>query len=197
MNTLADKPKEFCKLIDQNRPHEAFTFFLEKIKDTPCSQLPISQMSMLDTICRRILPELREQYTLWMVRHHDLLRRILRLLTEALELNYQRASTVDNIAWLRCLLAIEEALAGRLEHVHEELCLVYGGPETDSLPKPNGQLHQDIQSIELTDRTKVEFLKHFFSSYMQFLHRSGQHGEKRRKGDIAEFDWRFKECSLC
>ena len=175
MNTPSDKSTEFWELIEQNRPQEAFKYFIEKIKDTPCSKLPKLQKTMLDTLSRRILPELREQYTLWMVRHPDLMRRMLRLLTEALELNYLRATTIDNIAWLRCLLAIEEALAGRVNRVHEELCLVYDGYQTDALPEPNGQLHQDIKNIELTERTTVEFLKHFFSSYMQFLHRNGQH----------------------
>jgi len=175
MNNLADQPKEFSELIDEHRPHEAFVFFLEQVGNKSWPQLSTPELAMLDTLCQHTLPELREHYTLWLVHHPDLLHRMLDLLTEALAVNYRSPATVDHIAWLRCFLAIEEALAGRLERVHEELCLVRGGQETDSVPKPNGKLRQQIQSIELTERTSVEFLRQFFASYLEFLRRVGQH----------------------
>jgi len=132
-------------------------------------------LAMLDTLCRRALPELREHYTLWMVNHPDRLRRMLELLTEALAVNYRRAATLDQIAWLRCLLAIAEAMAGRVEHVHEELCLIRAGLKVDSIPEPNGTFRKQVQSIELTERTSIDFLNQFFASYTEFLKRVGQY----------------------
>jgi len=115
----------------------------------------MQDLAMLDMLCQHTLPELREHYTLWLVHHPDRLRRMLDLLTEALAVNYRSPATVDHIAWLRCFLAIEEALAGRLERVHEELRLVRGGQETDSVPKPNGKLRQQIQRTNGKNECRV------------------------------------------
>ncbi len=175
MNDSADKLKEFSDLIEEHRPREAFVLFLKHVEDKSWRELKKPALAMLDTLCQRALPELREHYTLWMVNHPDRLRRMLELLTEALAVNYRRAATVDQIAWLRCLLAIAEAMAGRVEHVHEELCLIRAGPELDSIPEPNGTFRKQVQSIELTERTSIEFLKQFFASYAQFLKRVGQY----------------------
>lgn len=175
MNSSADRFKEFSDLIDQHRPREAFVLFLEQIKDKPFSELPTPQLAMLDTVCQRGLPDLLEHHTLWMVNYPDRLRRMLKLLTDALAVRYHPAATVDHIAWLRCLLAIEEAMAGRIERAHKELCLVSGELETESVPEPNGTLRQQIQSIELAERSAAEFLKLFFAAYLEFLKRVGKY----------------------
>lgn len=175
MNDFADKLKEFSDLIQEHRPREAFVLFLKHVEDKSWRELKKPALAMLDTLCQHALSELREHYTLWMVNHPDRLRRMLELLTEALAVNYRRAATVDQIAWLRCLLAIAEAMAGRVEHVHEELSLIRAGPEVDSIPEPNGTFRKQVQSIELTERTSIEFLNQFFASYTQFLKRVGQY----------------------
>jgi hypothetical protein len=132
-------------------------------------------MAMLDTTCQHGLPELLEHHTLWMVNHPDYLRRMLRLLSAALEVNYHRAATLDHIVWLRCLLAVNEAMNGRIGCVHEELCLVQGQPDRNPILQPNGTFHQQIQGIELTQSSTTAFLEHFFAAYVEFLRRVGQH----------------------
>jgi len=148
MNDSANKLKEFSDLVDEHRPREAFMLFLEQVENKSWRQLlrSTTNLAILDTLCQSALPELREQHTLWMVKHPERLRRMLELLAEALAVNYRRAATVDHIAWLRCLLAIAEAMAGRVEHVHEELCLIRAGPEVDSIPEPNGTFRKQVQT---------------------------------------------------
>ena len=63
--------------------------------------------------------------------------------------------------------------AGRQEVLDPRLIRV--GTEVDSIPEPNGTLRKQIQSIELTERTSVEFLNQFFASYTGFLKRVGQY----------------------
>ena len=154
MSALPEEFEEFSKLVGQHRPREAFVLFLEQTENTSWQQLSASELAMLDTLCQHTLLELREQHTLWMVNHPDRLRRILKLLTDALAVNYRRAATIDHIAWLRCLLAITQAMTCRIENVHKELCLVDRGPEAGPVPEPNGILHQQIrlQSLAPHDR---------------------------------------------
>lgn len=175
MNNLPDNCSKFTELIGEHRPYEAFVFFLEQVKNKSWSLLSATDLEMLDTLCQGALVDLREHHTLWMVNHPQQLRRMLKLLIEALAVNYHSAATVDHIAWLRCLLAIEAAMGGQIDRVHEELCLVRGDSETVSVPKPNGILRERIQSIELTEKSSAEFLRLFFASYVEFLRRIGQH----------------------
>lgn len=174
-NNQADKLKEFSKLIDEHRHSEAFVLFLEQVQNKSWSELSTPELTMLDMLCQGVIPGLLEQHTLWMVKHPDRLHRMLILLTDALTVNYRCAATIDYIAWFRCLLAISEAMAGRLDRVHEELCLAHSGQKVDSIPKPNGTFRQQIQSIELTEKTTIGFLNQFFTSYMEFLRRVGQY----------------------
>jgi len=169
---LTDKLKELSGLIDEQRPREAFVLFLEQVENKSWMELSTSELAMLDLLCQRVLPQLREHHTLWMVNHPDQLRRMLKLLTEALAVNYHPAATIDHIAWFRCLLAIVAAMSGQLEHVHEELCLVH---ETDSIPKPNGECRKQIQGIKLREKSVVDFLGPFFQSYLDFLRRAGKY----------------------
>ncbi len=169
---MTDKLKELSGLIDEQRPHEAFVLFLEQVENKSWMELSTSELAMLDLLCQRVLPQLREHHTLWMVNHPDQLRRMLKLLTEALAVNYHPAATIDHIVWFRCLLAIVAAMSGQLEHVHEELCLVQ---ETDSIPKPNGECRKQIQGIKLREKSVVDFLGPFFQSYLDFLRRAGKY----------------------
>lgn len=175
MDKSADNPKELSRLIDEQQWRECLERFLEEVADKSFPNLPTYEMVLLDTVCRRVLPEVLEHETLWMVKHPDHIRQMLELLTCALAVGYRPATTVDHIAWLRCLLAIEEAISGRIERVHKELCLIRSGPQLGSIPKPNGILRQRLQSIELTERSAAEFLKLFFAAYLEFLKRAGQY----------------------
>lgn len=175
MNDSADKLKEFSDLIEEHRPREAFVLFLKHVEDKSWRELKKPALAMLDTLCQRALPELREHYTLWMVNHPDRLRRMLELLTEALAVNYRHAATVDHIAWLRCLLAIAEAMAGRVDRVHQEFCLVRSDQKIESIPRLNGTFHRQIRSIEPAEGTRAEFLEQLFAAYMEFLKRVGQY----------------------
>ena len=100
---------------------------------------------------------------------------LLSLLNSALEADYRPAATLDQIAWLRCLRAISEARAGRIENVHTELCLVQQQRTTNPVPVPNGEFRGQIRKIELTERSTIDFLKQLFGSYLEFLRRVHQH----------------------
>jgi hypothetical protein len=167
-----DKVKEFRDLIDRQRPREAFALFLDVVDDK--DWLEGRDLAMLDVVCNSTLFELQKQHTLWMANNPGLLRRMLKVLTEALAADYLRPTTADHIAWLRCLLAISEAMNGRLDNVHEELCLAHGQEEPSSVPKPNGILHEKIKSIENSDASNTVFLRQFFDAYMGFLGRVGR-----------------------
>lgn len=175
MNESAENIKELSRLVDEHRPHEALLTFLEEISGKSFSQLSTYEMVMLDLICQRALPEMLEHKTIWMVNHPSQIRRMLELLTGALPVGYHPAAIVDHIAWLRCLLAIEEARAGRVERVHEELCLVRGVSDSTHVRKPNGTLRRQIQSIGLAERSASRFLELFFEAYTEFLKRIGQY----------------------
>ena len=127
MNESDDKLKQFKELIDRDRPQEAFVLFLNHIGNKSFRQLSTLGLSMLDVLCQRSLNHLLEHHTLWLVNHPDRLRRMLQLLTDALEVNYRPASTIDQITWLRCLLAINQALTGQIDSGHKELCLAGNG----------------------------------------------------------------------
>lgn len=162
-------------MIDRHRSKEALVVFLEYVADRLFSDLSASELVMLDRICRDVLPQLLEDSTLWMVNHPDKLRRMLGLLSGALAVGYHRARTVDHTAWLRCLLAVGEAMSGHPERAHEQLCLVHGEIEVDSVPGPNGIFRNRLQTIKLTERSTTEFLDSFFAAYMEFLKRIGQY----------------------
>lgn len=169
---MTETLKEFSELIDLQRPHEAFVLFLEQVENKSWVELSTLDLAMLDMLCQQALPQLRENHTLWMVNHPDRLRRMLQLLTEALAVNYHPAAMVDHIAWLRCLLAIEAAMTGHIERVHEELCLVQ---QEGSIPKPNGEFRKEVRSIQLKEKSTIEFLDPLFRSYLEFLKRVGRH----------------------
>ena len=170
-NTV-DKVKEFRDLIDRQRPREAFALFLDVVERK--DWLEVRDLAMLDVLCKSTLFELQRQHTLWMVNNPGLLRRMLKVLTEALAANYLRPTTTDHIAWLRCLLAISEAMNRRLDNVHEELCLAHGHEESSSVPRPNGILREKIKSMEDSDASNTAFLRQFFDAYMGFLGRVGR-----------------------
>ena len=174
MDESDDKLKRFTELIDRERSQEAFVFFLNHIENESFQQLSTLGLSMLDVLCQKSLSYLLEHHTLWLVNHPDRLRRMLQLLMDALKVNYRPSSTIDQIAWLRCLLAINQALTGQVDSVHKELCLAGNRQRIDSIPEPNGIFRSQVQSIELTERTSAEFLKGFFASYLEFLKRVGQ-----------------------
>ena len=177
MDVPTDNLAEFCQLIDDRRLCEAFVAFLAKVEGKSWSDLSGARadLAMLDRVCRHVLPELLEDYTLWLVNHPGRIRKMLELLAEALRVEYRPAATVDQIAWLRCLLAISEAMAGRPERVHEELCLVETQSGTDSVPSPNGTFSQQIQGLQLGERSAGPYLDGVFVAYMEFLRRAGRH----------------------
>ncbi len=175
MNETVDKLKQFKELTSQGRLQEAFVFFLDHTRNKYWQQFSTSELSMLDLLCQHVIGHLLESHTLWLVNLPDGVRQVLGLLNEALKVHYRPASTIDQIAWLRCLLAINQALAGCIEAVHLELCLAGGGSRAGPVPEPNGMFHERVKNIELTEKTSTEFLKEFFTSYMEFLQRAGQY----------------------
>jgi len=175
MDTSSDNFAYFSQLIDSGRVRDAFVFFLQQVQGKSWTDLRPVEMAMLDRTCQRLLPELLEDHTLWMVHHPDRLRLILDLLTEALRARYRPAATVDQIAWLRCLLAISEAMAGRPERVHEELCIRNPHGQAQGHVELNGTFHQQVQSLQLRERSVVSFLQGFFAAYLAFLRRAGKH----------------------
>jgi len=168
-------PAELTQLIDEGRPHESLALFLETIKGKSLANLSAPELGVFDIICQRGLQQLLENRTLWMVNHPQLIRKMLALLTEALDAGYYPAATLDHIAWLRCLLAITEAKEGRIEGVHKELCLVQPQTETSSLPEPNGAFQQKIKNIKQAQKSSLDYLEEFFAAYVEFLRRAGRY----------------------
>lgn len=165
----------FGNLIEKQRHREAFEVFLEQVAGKSWQDLEGPDQPLLDQVCHRLLPELIQSHTLWLVDHPDHLRRMVELLTESLRVNYNRPTTLDQIAHLRCLLAIHQALAGQADRVHEELCLVQSGESAEPVPQPNGIFREKISPLELKEVSTAPFLAAFFAAYTEFLRRSGQH----------------------
>ena len=171
----SDTPKDrLLALFKDGRPHQALSLFIDELSGHSLNELTGDQLTMLHVVCEKVLPQILQNHVLWLVKHSDIIRQLLKLLPEALEVEYNPPFTVDHIAWLRCLLAIEEAKAGRFERVHQELCLVGPHYPTETTPKPNGAFHQQLQNLELTEKTSLDFLKGFFKAYMEFLKRAGK-----------------------
>jgi len=172
---LSDTPKDrFLELLNDSRPHQALSLFIEELSDHSFNELTTDQLSMLHVVCEKVLPQVLQNHVLWFTKHSDIIRQLLKLLPEALEAGYNPPSTVDHIAWLRCLLAIEEARAGRVEQVLQELCLVDPHYPAETTSKPNGTFHQQLQNLELTEKSSLDFQKGFFKAYMEFLKRAGK-----------------------
>jgi len=167
-----EEVQEFWDLIDLQRPREAFVSFLDMAdrKVVPDKHY----FAMLNTLCTSTLFELQREHTLWMVNNPNLLRKMLDVLGEALEVNYLCPTTTEHVTWLRCLLAISEAIHSRLDNVHEELCLAHGCEESSSVPKPNGILREKIEAIGDSDASNTAFLRQFFDAYTEFLGRLGR-----------------------
>jgi hypothetical protein len=174
MNCSYSSKDKFFQLLNKGRPHQALSLFIEEVSNHSFNELESDQMSMLHAVCEKILPQVLKDHVLWLTKHSDVIRQLLKLLPEALETGYNPPSTVDQIAWLRCLLAIEEARTGRIESVHKELCLVDPHYPTEVAPEPNGTFHQQIQNLELTEKSSLDFLKGFFRAYIEFLKRVGK-----------------------
>ena len=167
--------EELEQRIREKRFPEALLLFLKKVANKTWMELTTEEMAWLDIICQRALPELLDHHVLWLVKHSCPLRRMLDLLIMALQEEYYPAATLDQIAWLRCLLAIREAMDGRIERVHAELCLVQETSKTEPVLEPNGVFHQQIQTIELTERNPSDFLKQYFAAYLEYLRRIRQY----------------------
>lgn len=165
---------KFSRLLDQKRPHEVLILFLEGVGDNSRQELTGSELVLLDVICREALPQLLEARVPWLVKHPDQTRRLLELLI-TVQGDYRPAATLDHIAWLRCLLAISEPLAGCIERVHQELSLVAPAGQRDPVPQPNGMSQREIEDLAPTEEGTVSFLEPFFSAYREYLHRAGRH----------------------
>ncbi len=175
MDASNDSDARFFRLVEGERPREAFVLFLEAVEDKAWPDLAASDLRALDVVCQRLMPELLERHTLWMVSRPGRLRQMLQLLTRALEVNYRPPATLDQIAWLRCLLAISEAMVGRPERVHEELCLTRPEASAESGPPLNGTFRRQIQDLEPSEGAAAAFLQPFFEAYVGFLRRTGRH----------------------
>jgi hypothetical protein len=175
MSEPADSLAGIPGLIDALRVREAFVLFLECVDGRAWPDLSDAQLRALDTVCSRVLPELLEHHVLWMVSRPGQLRQMLVLLGDSLRANYRAPATLDQIAWIRCLLAISEARAGRPARVHEELCLSCGRPWPESIPPPNGTFREQTKELELNEGAATAFLRPFFAAYLDFLRRQGQH----------------------
>lgn len=163
------------RLVEAGRHREAFASFLQQVEDTAWPDLSTTDLRAMDLVCREVLPLLIEHHTLWLVHHPGRVRRMRDLLAQALEANYRAPTTLDQIAWLRCLLAISEAMAAHPEGVHEELCLARGRPPAEPIPPPNGVFEEQTRDLELSDGAATAFLRPFFGAYVAFLRRVGRH----------------------
>jgi len=163
------------RLLEAERPREAFTLFVEQTEGKDCEALDSSELRALGLVCQRLLPQLLEHHTSWMVNHPAMLRRMLVLLRGAVDARFQAPLALDQIAWFRCLLAISEAMAGRPERVHEELCLARGRPPSGPVPPPNGTFEEQTRDLEFSEGAATAFLRPFFAAYVAFLRRVGRH----------------------
>jgi len=164
------------RLVEAGRQREAFASFLQQVEGKAWPDLSTTDLRAMDLLCREVLPALIEHHTLWLVHHPGRVRRMRDLLAQALEANYRAPTTLDQIAWLRCLLAISEAMAAHPERVHEELSLARGRrPPPEPVPPPNGVFEAQTRDLELSEGAATAFLRPFFGAYVAFLRRVGRH----------------------
>jgi len=161
---------QFSQLLDGGRHREAFLLFLEHVQGRGWDEL---DLDILDKTCSTLLPKLLEHHVSWMINHPDSLHEILRLLQDALARGYKPPSTLDQIAWLRCLLALSEVMAGRPESAHEQLCLAGGGSGTKPPPLDAG-ISENGRGLDFSEGAVAAGLRRFFDAYVQFLGRSGR-----------------------
>ncbi len=173
MQNIPSESPPFDILIATDRPHDAFALFLEEIDKKDFAALLTHELEMFQHLCLKTVPQLCRDYTLWLARHRDHMRRMLSLLNDALKAGFLEPAATANIASLRCLLAIVKAMDGALEAVHKELCLA-GGALTIPLPKPDKEFREQLQRIQWTESTSIDLLKAFFDSYMDFVRTAGQ-----------------------
>lgn len=175
MAAPTDSPLEPNTPVEEERPYETIRVFLADVANNRWSALSNAELRMLDSICREVLPALFEEHTLWMANHPQILRRMAELLTEALRAGYRRPTTLDQIVWLRCLLAVHEAMAGRPDRIHDELCLISRDNESEAIPQPNGAFHEQIQDLMRRHEPRTPSLSEVFRAYVAFLRRCRQH----------------------
>ena len=175
MDEPTDSLAAVFRLIEAQRPREAFALFLTQVEGRDWEGLSAPELRALDLVIQRVVPELLDHHTLWMVNHPHHLRQMLGLLAMALRAKYRTPVVLDQMAWLRCLLAVSEAVAGRTDRVHEELCLTREQGASENVPPPNGMFQEETKDLELSEGAVAAFLKPFFGAYVEFLRRSGWH----------------------
>jgi hypothetical protein len=111
MDELSDSLAAVSRLVEAQRPREAFALFLTQVEGRDWKGLSAPELRALDLVIQRVVPELLDHHTLWMVNHPHHLRQMLALLSMALRARYRAPVVLDQMAWLRCLLAVSEAVA--------------------------------------------------------------------------------------
>jgi len=165
--------RTFADLMAQDRPREALRLLLGHLRNRPWGELEPADLSMLDQLCQKGLPQLLQHHTRWLLGDVGQLEHLAGLLECALGAQYRPAATLEQLAWVRCLLALSAAMRKDLDAAHEQMCRTQPGKA--DVPRPNGKLEQALQRLELLEGAAGGFLRPLFDVYFQCLHEMGRH----------------------
>ena len=165
--------RAFADLLAQDRPREALRLLLGHLRGRPWVELEPADLSMLDQLCQKGLPQLLQHHTRWLLGDVGQLEQVAGLLECALGAQYRPAATLEQLAWVRCLLAISAAMRKDLDAAHEQMCRTQPGKA--DVPRPDGKLEQALQRLELLEGAAGGFLRALFDVYFQCLHEMGRH----------------------
>ncbi|MCX6071998.1 MAG: hypothetical protein NTU91_14265 [Chloroflexi bacterium] len=163
----------FADLLAHNRPREALRLLLGHLRGRPWSELEPADLSMLDQLCQKGLPQLLQHHTRWLVTDAEQLDQLAWLLECALGAQYRPAATLEQLAWVRCLLGMSAAMRKDLDSAHKQMCRTQPGKA--DVPRPNGKLEAALRQLELLEGATGRFLKVLFETYFQCLHEMGRH----------------------
>ena len=168
-----DISQTYADLLAQDRPREALRLFLGHVANRAWQDLESTDLWMLDQLCQKGLPQVLEHHTRWLLGQAPQLGQLAGLLQSALDAGYRPAATLEQLAWVRCLLALEAAMRKDLGAAHEQMCR--SRPHSGPVPPPNGKLREALRRLELLEGASGGFLKAIFEVYFQCLHDMGRH----------------------
>ncbi len=163
----------FEGLLANARPREALRLLLGHLRDRPWRALESPDVRMVDQLCRRVLPQLLEQHTRWLLTDQAQLEQLAGLLESALAAGYQAAETLEQLAWVRCLLGMSAAMRKDMDAAHRQMCK--SQPQASAVPAPNGKLRASAARLELLEGASGGFLRTLFGVYFQCLREMGHH----------------------
>lgn len=175
MKPESNAREQFEDLLVQQRPREALRLLLDHLDGKTWADLdaPID-VPMLCQLCQKLLPVLLGKHTRWLLSNPDSLEQLKHWLEQMVTAaRYNAPTTLEQIAWIRCLLALSALLRKDLDAAHKEIC--QSQSQKAKIPRPNGQLEQVLRELSLLDGAAGVFLKTVWTCYAKCLQEMGQH----------------------